>query len=386
MDFERILAPGGSSHHSVVRHQTLGSLMHPSLQGRASRRAGFTLVELLVVIAIIGILVALLLPAVQSAREAARRMQCQNNLKQLGLALHNYHDTNNTFPASSIWNSTSEFESKNNANLRQNWVIAILPFCEQQNLYNQFNLKQPIPHNDNAIPRSTELAFMMCPSDGFARKKFSGASGTDTSNLGANWARGCYAANGSLALLRYSTSDLNCGGGEDSAGWKSNERRGVMGANIALGIDGIKDGTSNTILVGEIRAGIVSFDSRGVWAMSGGCPSSLWGHGRWGDDNGPNSPQPLADDTLACTNIQQAVDPSNGQAKLQTMGMPCSSGNWPNFQQTARSQHTGSVYTCFADGSIHAISDYVDITGTPMSVWERLNASCDGLVLSADKY
>jgi prepilin-type N-terminal cleavage/methylation domain-containing protein len=360
--------------------------MLPSLQGRGPRRAGFTLVELLVVIAIIGILVALLLPAVQSAREAARRMQCQNNLKQLGLALHNYHDTNMTFPASSIWNSTGDTQTKNNVNLRQNWVIAILPFCEQQNLYNQFTLTNPIPHASNALPRSTELAFMMCPSDGFARKKFSGTAGNDTSNLGPNWARGCYGANATLSLLGYSQSDENYGAYDDSAGWKSNNRRGVMGANCSIGIEGIKDGTSSTILVAEIRAGVVAFDSRGVWAMSGGCPSSLWGHGRWGDDNGPNSPQPLADDTLACTSIQSAVDASNGQAKLQQMGMPCSSGNWPNFQQTARSQHTGSVYTCFADGSVHPISDYVDITGSPLSVWERLNASCDGMTLSADKY
>jgi prepilin-type N-terminal cleavage/methylation domain-containing protein len=356
--------------------------MLPSLQGRAPRRAGFTLVELLVVIAIIGILVALLLPAVQSAREAARRMQCQNNMKQLGLALHNYHDTNNIFPCSSIWNSASDMDVKNNANLRQNWVIAILPFCEQQNLYNQFDLTKPIPHANNALPRATNLAFMICPSDGFAKKLFSGAGSSDTSNLGANWARGCYGANGTLALLR-SGSDENNGGGEDSGGWKSNNRRGVMGANIAIGIDGIKDGTSNTILVGELRAGVVAFDSRGVWAMSGGSPSSLWGHGRWGDDNGPNSPQLLADDTLACPGIQSAV---GGETQLQKMGMPCSRDNWPNFQQTARSQHTGSVYTCFADGSVHAISDYIDITGTPLSVWERLNASCDGMPLSADKY
>lgn len=354
---------------------------HPSVVGRRA----FTLVELLVVIAIIGILVALLLPAVQSAREAARRMQCQNNLKQLGLALHNYHDVNGSFPYGSTWPNVSQIETKNNANLGPNWVIATLPFIEQQNLYNQFNFKQPIPHSDNAAPRSVQLSFMMCPSDGNARKPFKGSANSGTNSLGDNWGRGCYGANGTLSLLKHSTTDENGGATVESAGWKSGKRRGVMGANIALSIGEVLDGTSNTILVGEIRAGVVDFDSRGVWAMSGACPSGLWGHGRWGDDNGPNSPQNDADDVLICSAIRTAV---GGTANLNLMGMPCSGGDHPNFQQTARSTHEGSVFTVFVDGSVHAISDYVDITGVSgrLSIWEQLNASCDGEVLAHDKF
>lgn len=160
-----------------------------------------------------------------------------------------------------------------------------------------------------------------------------------------------------------------------------------MGANVAVGIGEIKDGTSNTILVGEIRAGVVDFDARGVWAMSGACPSGLWGHGPWGDDNGPNSNQPDADDVLACTDIRAAVGGS-GPEKLQQMGMACSGGNHPNFQQTARSVHEGSVYVVFVDGSVHQISDFVDITGSAsrVSVWEQLNASSDGTTLAHDKF
>src|SRR5690349_22458600 len=111
------------------------------IHGAAPVRRAFTLVELLVVIAIIGILVALLLPAVQSAREAARRMQCQNNLKQLGLALHNYHDTNQSFPPCMSFDKDVS-DISNTPNYRANWVIRILPFCEQQNLYNAFDFTQ----------------------------------------------------------------------------------------------------------------------------------------------------------------------------------------------------------------------------------------------------
>ena len=356
------------------------------MRGPHSIRQGFTLVELLVVIAIIGILVALLLPAVQSAREAARRMQCQNNLKQLALACHNYHDAQKIFPPSSIWTNLDQTESSNYSDIRANWAVMILPYIEQQGLQDLMNMNQPMTAAVNLPGRGTRLAAMLCPSDPFARTPFNGSKNSNTSTLGDNWARGCYAANASLGKMK-KPSNSESGAGADSPYWKNPGGSRMMGATILLEIGEIKDGTSNTILLAEMRAGVTEFDSRGVWAMCGGA-SALWAHGKIGgfDDNGPNCPHPESDDVLACTSIRSAV---GGATRLQEMGMPCASGDTrPNYQQTSRSVHQGGVYTAFADGSIHFISDFVDIVGTSTSspVWDKLNASGDGEVISASQF
>ena len=125
--------------------------------------AGFTLVELLVVIAIIGLLVALLLPAVQSARDAARRIQCVNNLKQLGLAVFNYEGAAGAFPYGSY------HTSNNAANLRTqfaNWGILILPYIEEQALFDQYNMDLYNSHPDNRPVLRTPLSIQTCPADG----------------------------------------------------------------------------------------------------------------------------------------------------------------------------------------------------------------------------
>lgn len=124
------------------------------------KRRAFTLVELLVVIAIIGILIALLLPAVQSAREAARRMQCVNNLKQMGVAIHMYHDQNKSFPPGNITEgpccSTRSFTT---------WTIAILPFLELTSLYDQYHQDKFNEAPENKLVRETYLSIYACPSE-----------------------------------------------------------------------------------------------------------------------------------------------------------------------------------------------------------------------------
>ena len=381
--------------------------MYRSISGTRNRKSpAFTLVELLVVITIIGILIALLLPAVQAAREAARILQCQNNLKQLGLAVLNYESQWNYFPPSSHWEPGASLSRGNTSQvgrLRENWVIMVLPFLEQQPLYDKFDLTQRITSVVNAPARATQFAVMLCPTDSnYNREPFMGSGHSQTSPMGNNWGRGNYAANAGLGLM-YEGPRWYDAAFPTSNGWKNSDLRGVMGANVSISFGQMTDGASNTVLLGEIRAGVVSFDSRGVWAMSGGCSSALWNHGGiTGDDYGPNCPLPLSDDVLACTGIRAAFGDPSGQSLVEE-GMPCFDGDAFNAEQTARSLHPGGVNICLADGSVHWISDFIQAkpsggrdpntpsharieSAGPFSVWDRLMASADGWPADANAY
>ena len=150
----------------------------------AEWRSAFTLVELLVVIAIIGILVALLLPAVQKARDAARRVQCQNNIKNLGLALLNYESANRELPPSSVWPFETRPGDRSNVELGPNWVILILPNMEEQALYDSMDLEQPINSTINEIARSKSIPTMICPSDPRSGIAFQGSATSRVSFFG----------------------------------------------------------------------------------------------------------------------------------------------------------------------------------------------------------
>jgi prepilin-type N-terminal cleavage/methylation domain-containing protein len=360
----------------------------------AAPRGGFTLVELLVVIAIIGILVALLLPAVNAARESARRTQCSNNLGNLAKAVLLYESTHGRFPPASEWKNDADVDAAATPNLGPTWVIKILPFIEQQNLQDRFDLTKFISDDtqvtvngvvtkDNKEARGIDLAVMKCPNDPFNRpnNKFNGGA------QGANYARGNYAANGALG---FQSKTVNCnvegvqgtGCAVLAKGWGDKYVRGVMGANASARMADIKDGATNTIMLLEIRAGVTAEDPRGVWALSGAGPSSVWAHGNLGTGaGGPNST--AADEIANCSTVQSAV---GGDSTLAGMGMPCAAGN--NIRAMPRSLHSGGVFVALCGGSVQWISNTIEVSDTPsnISIWDRLNLSRDGLPIPAGSF
>ncbi len=190
----------------------------------SSNKRGFTLIELLVVIAIIGILVALLLPAVQQAREAARRVQCRNNLKQMGIALHNYHDTHQTFPFGYL--KKPDGVQGNAAGF--GWLAMLLPQLEQNNIYQQFDWNRPLFDPVNEKPRLLQPRLFLCPSDSFSMNN---AVEMDTDRF----AMGCYVAS-------FGPGDMDT---------DADDRRGMFSRNSRITTGDVTDGLSNTLAVGE---------------------------------------------------------------------------------------------------------------------------------------
>jgi prepilin-type processing-associated H-X9-DG protein len=232
----------------------------------------------------------------------------------------------------------------------------------------------------NQAARGTMIPALLCPSDPNNRTLYQGKLSAGA-NHGGNYARTNYAANAGLMATYHGTA--TSGPTYYPMGWKDPCQRGVMGVNQAVTLRRITDGTSKTIMLGEIRAGLDENDARGVWALGAGGSTILAGYGSNGDDNGPNYCNIHGDDTYAnncytsggtwCTTA-----PPNPVTAPECM--TCDVGN--AFEgMTVRSRHPGGAHLAMADGSVQWVSDDID-TGsgchsTPMTTWDRMITSAD---------
>jgi prepilin-type N-terminal cleavage/methylation domain-containing protein/prepilin-type processing-associated H-X9-DG protein len=331
----------------------------PALARFNSRRCGFTLIELLVVIAIIAVLIALLLPAVQAAREAARRVQCVNNLKQLGLALHNYHDALLVFPPGYI--TASPFiDGETDTAPGWSWASMILPQLEQAPLYAAINYSLAVQAPANTTGARSNLQAFLCPSDQFQGSTFPITDGFG--NTVATVAPSSYAA---------STGDdpSDTAFGFDNIG----DGRGLFFRNSSIRIAGIIDGTSQTVMLEERAWG----NAEGTWAgaIRGGFIQ-----------RGPFNPCPGSDDAtyLAPCLVLAHCHMINTNADSDS-GLDDSS-----------SFHPGGANMLFGDGSVHFLRSVPNDAGvnpdgstryTPTSViFQALGTRAMGEVISSDSY
>ena len=310
----------------------------PRLAPPAGRRA-FTLIELLVAIGVVAILVTLLLPAVQQAREAARRSQCKNNLKQIGLALHNYESTFGVFPpffVSGGGNPTRIADERKGAN----WLTLLLPQMEQQGLYDAWDMNAA-PHQNEG--RSRRLPALLCPSD-------PQTEGEPCAYAGGGWARGSYGMN--VSPCRFGVGQT-LSPSDPKFDYFNGAPGGFGAVNSRVALRDFTDGASNTIAVDEIRVGVNAQDLRGSWAMPG-LGSGVAGF--FGDANQPNSPAPFADDMENCAATGQLGSTASGMGCFNTGTGPDSSTG----QMTARSAHPGGVQVVLADGAVRFIAETIE--------------------------
>jgi prepilin-type N-terminal cleavage/methylation domain-containing protein/prepilin-type processing-associated H-X9-DG protein len=307
----------------------------------ARRRLAFTLIELLVVIAIIGVLVGLLLPAVQKVREAANRMKCSNSLKQLALGLHNYHDSFLAFP---LGNTNLIGVDNTGEPDRRNWAMDyVLPFVEQQAIYNEVEayLKGGAPYIVYFPNNKNVMSLFMCPSDPTNPKILTGGAGSgNQQGFHTNYAACAGSTTFNPASGAYGGDNLN----------------GIFYVQSKTRLTDIADGTSNTLLLSEIilSPDITTHDVRGRLynpAQQGGVLFSTL--------DVPNTPNP---------DILEWCDSTIPAA-------PCFSST-NGIVLYARSYHLGGVNAAFADGSIHFISNAI-----AKPTWQALGTRAGGEVL-----
>ncbi len=321
-------------------------MQHRSVRSRRGR--GFTLIELLVVIAIIAVLIALLLPAVQAAREAARRIQCVNNLKQLGLAAQNYHDINQSFPIGVPWNF--DVAAYPNWCTSQSPFVSMLAQFEQTALYNAMNFNRNMYSIANSTIYATGLTALWCPSDGTVSRSLTfpwGMAydwGSATATVRFTDYAACYGtwcADPFNYAKKIKTYSPGISANADFQAIQANVN-GIFNENISYNISSVTDGTSNTILFGERAQGKFSQADSG-----GGVLSDYDQYGFWADSYGF--------DTAFTT-----LYPMNPFNKVQLSPLYADGTLADNWVEAASSLHPGGANFAFADGSVKFLKDTIN--------------------------
>ena len=325
-------------------------------------RRGFTLIELLVVIAIIAVLIALLLPAVQQAREAARRSQCKNNLKQYGVALHTYHESSKLFPkgafhSSVVNNNQSDWRS-------HSATVMLLPFMDQSAFYKKINLNGQAQNND-ALAASSRMSVTQCPSDsppsnGDASSNYVYCAGTNVVH-----------ANGAFGIA-------------------ANNQNGMFNNCVNVSTSDIRDGTSNTIAMseqvvgGNISAGNDYSRIKQPVGAPAGFPDSFptqaqvdsWAalcdaSGSFGGNSGNLAGRFWHRGLNGLTQFNTLLTPNSKHFNCTANCGNCDPDN--RGMIAARSRHATTVHALMGDGATRAISETINFT-----VWQRLGARNDG--------
>ncbi|MDR3635637.1 MAG: DUF1559 domain-containing protein [Isosphaeraceae bacterium] len=331
-------------------------------------RRGFTLIELLVVIAIIAVLIALLLPAVQAAREAARRIQCVNNLKQLGLAMHNYAGALGSFPIGRQGINRPPGDpgypgDATGSNHRRSWALLLLPYFEQANLFNAVNFSGSYNSAANLTVIDNGIGLFMCPSDPNVASNRLGGLAQRSANYMVNWGNATYYQN--TYVNPYTTGP-----------------NGIVtfaGAPFTLdksyGVESITDGTSNTLLMSEVIA-----------CAPNGTTTAAEDHRGM-----------IFNDDMNCAMFMAYTTPNSqipdlipGYCQYPFQNNPPCTTPYPNGSSVpvgvpgfnaARSFHSGGVNTLLADGSVRFAKNSIN-----PATWQGLSTTQGGEVLSADSY